>query len=144
MTVPDWLGYKVAKGLLWLNPITHVVGLAIAIWAWYVTRKTGYIVIALFFLLVVLGKSSPGVVRVVYGPSKAQLPNPQQAQEYTQQATALDKRYFPAGHPQLQSIPFPLGPIVLVAGLWVLVKRDMKRQGPQPTPAADPSSDQRV
>ena len=143
MTIPDWFGYKALKAILWLNPFLHVAGLAIAIWAWRATRKTGYIVVALYFVLVLLGKSTPGVLRVVSGPPAPSF-TAQQQQDYTREMTAVDKRYFPAGHPVAQTVVFPLGSIVLVAGLWVLAKRDTKQRAQPTTPAAGTLSDQPV
>lgn len=136
MTVPDWFGYKALKAILWLNPLTHVVGLAISVWAWRATRKTGYIVVGLYFVLALLGKSFPAVLRVVSGPPRAQALTAQQEQEYTREMAALDRRYFPSGHPVAQRVVFPLGPIVLVAGLWILAKRDTQLQAQQPISAA--------
>jgi hypothetical protein len=57
---------------------------------------------------------------------------------------ALDKKYFPSGHPVAQTVVFPLGPIILVAGLWVLAKRDTKQQAQQTISAAGTPSDQPV
>ncbi len=144
MTIPDWFGYKALKAILWLNPLLHVAGLAISVWAWRATRKTGYIVVALYFVLALLGKSTPAVLRVVSGPPNAPALTTQQTQEYTREMTAVDKRYFPAGHPVAQTVVFPLGAIVLVAGLWVLAKRDTKQRAQQTTSAADTSSGQPV
>ena len=135
MKIPDWLAHAVLKAILWLNPLVHVAGLAISVWAWRATRKTGYIVVALYFVLALLGKSFPAVLRVVSGAPQTQALTAQQQQEYTREMTAVDKRYFPSGHPVAQTVVFPLGPIVLVAGLWVLAKRDVKRRK-QPAPTA--------
>jgi hypothetical protein len=144
MTIPDWFGYKALKAILWLNPLAHVVGLAISIWAWRVTRKTGYIVVGLYFVLALLGKTFPGVLRVVSGSTKAPALTAAQTQEYTREMTAVDKRYYPAGHPVAQTVVFPLGPIVLVAGLWILAKRDTQQQTQQTASAARTPSDQPV
>ena len=35
----------------WLFPVVHIIGLAIAIWAFRKSKKKGYIVIAIFFAL---------------------------------------------------------------------------------------------
>jgi len=51
MTIPDWFGYKALKVFLLLNPILHVAGLAIAVWAWRATRKTGYLIVGLYFVV---------------------------------------------------------------------------------------------
>jgi hypothetical protein len=145
MTIPDWFGYRALKAILWLNPLVHVAGLAISVWAWRATRKTGYIVVALYFVLALLGKSFPAVLRVVTGQPKGQAAlTPQQQQEYTREMMALDKKYFPAGHPVAQTVVFPLGPIVLVAGLWVLAKHDTKKQAQQTTSEVGTPSGQPV
>ena len=144
MTIPDWFGYRALKAFLWLNPLVHVAGLAISVWAWRATRKTGYIVVALYFVLALLGKSFPGVLRVVSGAPNAPALTTQQQQEYTREMTAVDKRYFPSGHPVAQTVVFPLGPIVLVAGLWMLAKRDTKQQAQPTISTAGTPSDQPV
>ena len=127
MTIPDWFGYRALKAFLLVNPFLHVAGLGLSIWAWKATRKTGYLVVALYFVVVLLGKGFPGSLRVTAGPPAAPALTAQQQQDYTREMTAVDKRYYPAGHPVTQTVVFPLGPIILVAGLWVLVKRDIER-----------------
>ncbi|HUI07330.1 MAG TPA: hypothetical protein VL486_10040 [Verrucomicrobiae bacterium] len=126
MQIPDWLGYKALRVFLLLNPLIYVAGLAISIWAWRATRKTGYIIVALYFVLAVLGKSFLPFLRVTSDSPRTVALTPQQQQEYTREMTATDKRYFPAGHPVTRTVVFPLGSLVLVAGLWVLAKRDVK------------------
>jgi len=145
MKIPDWLGYAALKAILWLNPLAHVAGLAIAVWAWRATRKAGYIVVVAYFLLAAFNRTLPAIIRVVSGrpPAQAAL-TPQQKQEYARELVALDKRYFPLGHPVVRTILFPLGPIVLVTGLWMVAKRDAKRQAAQATPVAGAPSDQPV
>ena len=142
MTIPDWFGYKALKVFLLLNPILHVAGLAIAVWAWRATRKTGYLIVGLYFVVALLGKSFPPFLRVVVGQSKGSALTQQQQQEYTREMSATDRRYFPSGHPVIQTVVFPLGPMVLVTGLWVLAKRDVdgasRTAAPAPNTATGP------
>ena len=144
MTIPDWIGYKALKAFVLLNPLLHVAGLAISVWAWRATRKTGYILVALYFVLVLLGKGLLGVLRVTSGSPNAPALTAQQQQAYTQELTAVDKRYYPVGHSVTQTVVFPLGSIVLVAGLWILAKRDVKQTVQQTTAGQAAPSDQPV
>ena len=129
MKIPESVAYGGLRAVIWLTPVTHMVGMAIAVWAWRATRKAGYIIVAVYFLLAIFGKTFPAFLSVVSRRSKAQVAlTPPQQQEYTREMIALDKRYFPVGHPVLQTILFPLGPIVLVTGLWLVARRDAKRQ----------------
>lgn len=136
MKIPDWLAYAVLKTILWLNPLAVAAGLAISVWAWAVTRKFGYLLVAVFFLLVAFRWSAPTIIRMVSTRSAAPTAlTPQQTQEYTREMTAVDKRFFPSGHPIVQTIQFPLGSLLLVAGLLLVARRDVRRRTGQTDPS---------
>jgi hypothetical protein len=130
MHTPDWafnIGLKVSH---WLNPVVHLVGLALCIWAYRSSRKAGYLLVALYFLLAVCSLTLvPAVNRAI----AARQPERRLAQEvehqYIQELGALSEKYYPSGPPPGRiNIPFPLGPIILVLGVWVLAKREPQRE----------------
>ena len=54
------------KAVHWLNPLVYVVGLAVAVWAYWLSRKLGYLLVAAYFLLAVCSVSIvPAVNRAI-------------------------------------------------------------------------------
>ena len=116
------------KFVLWLDPIIHALGLGIAVWAFKRSRKRGYIIVAFYFLLALFSLlAMPSIMSAIYtnrGPRISE-----QTEQKINAATqeAIDRVLKEEGHPVYlpeKRISFPLGPIVLVVGLWCIARRE--------------------
>jgi hypothetical protein len=137
MTTSDSMLYYGSKALEWLNPAILLVGLGIATWAFYRCRKRGYLVLAFYFALAAFELlAMPSINRTIRAH------RPPEISEQTQQKIdaavreAIHKVLVEEGlsyPPITRNISFPLGQIFLVAGLWLLAKREI----PRPRTGAD-------
>ena len=134
MTVPRWIFFYDA----WLNPIVLLVGLAVAIWAFLRCRKRAYLLFSLYFALAVFLPPLNRAYREYQAPHYSQ-----QTQNEIQTAVdqAIKKVIAEKGfHPQpvIRNIYFPFGSILLVAGLWLVARREPHRPNTalEPTPTA--------
>jgi type II secretory pathway component PulM len=119
MTIGDWT-FEAAR---WLNTAVYLVGLGIAVWAFLRCRKRGYLVVALFFALVLFSWYVwPPISHAIYThrtPVRTQQKIDADFQEAVNQVLAQK------GHPvPTQRINIQVAPIVLVFGLWLLVRRE--------------------
>jgi membrane protein YdbS with pleckstrin-like domain len=114
-----------------INPVVHIVGLAIAVWAYVVTRRRGYILVTLYFLLAAISLTViPAINRARYRRWQAEHSATSEAQEaYIREMKILEQKYPPpyAGF-QKANIPIPLGAAILVAGIWVLASDSRKAE----------------
>jgi hypothetical protein len=121
--------FYLLRSIEWLNPIIYLAGLIICIWAYKNCRKCGYLILAIYFFIV--------SADLIFGPTirralaersqnKSQL-SAEAEKQYQQEFLALNQKYFPSGRTASYKIGFPLGPIILVAGVWMLAKRDSKK-----------------
>ena len=109
--------------LKWINPVVHIAGLAVAVWAYSVTRKRGYLLVALYFLLAVVSLTViPAINNARYRRWQAEHTDTWEASEaYFRELKILEQKYpRPYAGWQRVSIPIPLGAVILVAGIWVL------------------------
>lgn len=130
----DWLLLIVVKYGAWLHALVHVVGLAVCVRAFQRCRKPGWIVLAAFFLLAAGGLLlGPFLTDALAGRSHTQ---PQllreEEQRYQQELAALHQKYYPsatntaAASPRQVFILLPLGPLILVVGVWLMARNDCK------------------
>lgn len=50
----------------WLNPAVHILGLGIAVWAYRLCRKNGYLIVAVYFALAVFSLlAMPRINRII-------------------------------------------------------------------------------
>jgi len=121
--------FYLLRSIEWLNPIIYLAGLVICIRAYKNCRKCGYLILAIYFFIV--------TADLIFGPtirralaersqSKSKL-STEAERQYRQEFTALNQKYFPSGQTVSHKVNFPLGPIILVAGVWMLAKRDSKK-----------------
>lgn len=118
-----------AKSVEWLNLVIYLAGLITCIWAYKNCHKCGYLILAIYFFIVTAGLIfGPAIHRALAerSQSKSQL-SPEMEKQYQQDLVALNQKYFPSGQTMLYKIRFPLGPMILVAGVWILAKRDSKK-----------------
>jgi hypothetical protein len=150
MNTEDWIFDYTTQAIEWLNPVVFLAGLAIAVWAFRRCHKRGYLVIAIYFAVCVFTLLAlPSLKRAL---SIHQAPHysgqiRQKLDAAIQEAThkVLAEAGQPYGMPQTHKVHFPLAPMILVAGLWLLAKREPENQAGQathtPTEAKPASSD---
>jgi hypothetical protein len=132
MSLPDSVFDISVKVLHWLNPFVWIVGLAVGVWAYSLTRKVGYLLVTFYFLLVLCSSYIlPPINRMMEGHRDRQQESdisPQAHEQFIKELATLEKKYFP---PRVAVSPLridlPFGPILLVAGLWMLAKRETRR-----------------
>lgn len=146
MDTGDWIFYYEMRAVEWLNPIVYLVGLAIAVLAFRRCGKRGYLVIAAYFMLSAFTLLAvPSINRAIrarlapdYDAQTRQKINAA-SQEAVQKVLAEAGR--PQGVPAKLTFHFPLGPIILVAGLWLLARREPQNPAEPVTAAGNTSND---
>ncbi len=123
--------YYLFEAIDWLNPIIHIIGLIVATWAFRKCRKKGYIVVATYFALATFTFLAMPRINRAIAEKRAPTLSEQTEQRLNQEIQAVYDRVFEEeGVPPMtatRNINFPLGPILLVAGLWLVAKNE-KRQ----------------
>ena len=126
--------YYLCRAIEWLNPVIHLVGLGIAAWAFFRCRKRGYVLVAIYFALAswtLLGM--PSLNRMIAG-RRAPDVSEQTRQKMNQAVREATERVLAeAGNPPIAAqwrIDFPLGPILLVTGLWLVARREKTAEPP--------------
>jgi hypothetical protein len=114
----------------WLGPIIHGIGLAVAIWAFRRSRKGGYIVLAFYFalaLFVVL--AMPSINRAIRERGQPDVSEQTEKKIEEEVQHTIDRVMTEGGHPIMaarRTANVPFGPIVLVAGLWLIARRELR------------------
>src|SRR5690348_7215223 len=128
----DSIFYYLTKAVEWLNPAVYFVGLCIAVWAFLRCRKRGYLVMAAYFALVVFWLVAwPPIDRTIraHRPPDISAQTQQKIDAAVQDAIhkVLVQEGHPEGSPASRTIHFPIGPILLVTGLWLVARREIHR-----------------
>ena len=118
MTVSAWIFFY----LKWLEPIVLVVGLCIAVWAFLRCRKWGYLAFALYFALAV---SLPPINRAFRAYQAPDVSTQQKIDAALKKVLAEENP--PVALPVYRTVYFPFGRLVLVAGLWLVARRETHR-----------------
>ena len=120
--------YYLFRAVDWLNPLVHLMGLGIAVWAFYRCRKRGYVFVSIYFALASLTLlGMPSINRMI---TQRKAPNvSEETKQKMNQAMheAMERVLAEAGNPPIAAdrrINFPLGPIILVAGLWLIARKE--------------------
>jgi hypothetical protein len=114
----NWLFVFFVRTVEYLNPLVHALGLGVAIWGFMRSRKRGYLIIGAYFGLVLF--------------TMFVLPLINRSTDISEQTqakidTAVQRVLEEEGHPVMparHSIRFPFGPVLLVAGVWLLARRE--------------------
>jgi hypothetical protein len=130
------------KAVHWLNPMVYLIGLALGTWAYWVSRKIGYLLVTAYFLLAVCSVFiAPAINRMTaarWDTQRESQLSPQAHEQFIKEHSALVQKYYPPGNsePATSKIRFPFGSIILVSGLWMLGKRESRRDAEQADPAS--------
>jgi hypothetical protein len=133
MATDDAIFYYATQAIEWLNPIVYLFGLGIALWAFRRCRKRGYLVVAIYFALAVFSLLAlPSINRAIRVHQYMQDYDAQTRQQMDAAAQdAMQKVLVQEGHPEgipnVRTIHFPFGPILLVVGLLLVAKHDTCR-----------------
>lgn len=121
----------------WLNPLVHIVGLGIAAWAFYRCRKRGYLLVAIYFALASFTLiAMPSIDRMLAQRSEPDISEETMQKMHEAMYEARERVLEEAGYPPIaadMNVNFPLGPILLVAGLWLIARKE-RTTGPTVPP----------
>jgi hypothetical protein len=121
------------KAVHWLNPLVYVVGLAVGAWAYWLSRKRGYLLVTVYFLFAVCSTFIvPAINRAMAAHWNTQHHSqlsPEAHEQFIKEYSALLRNYYPPenSQPAQINIEFPFGPIILVLGLSLLAKREPRK-----------------
>jgi hypothetical protein len=120
------------QALDWLEPLTVAVGAGVGFWAFRRCRKIGYLIVTVYFCLAVF--SLVALPRIKAEMRARQAPTVTEETERKINAAvseAIDRVMSEEGaQPGAaeRSIRFPLGPLLLVLGIWLLARREPRVQ----------------
>ena len=128
------------EAIHWLSPIVHAIGLGIALWAYRKCQKKGYIVVAAYFALAVFSLViMPPINHAISAQRKPDVSEETEKKLRAALHETTDRILAESGQPAMaaqQNIDFPLGPILLVIGLWLVAKEEKET----PNKASDATS----
>ena len=120
----------------WLDPIVHVAGLVLMAWAFGRSGKRGYLVVGCYFMLVLLSPLLMPAVKDAFSKrSGPGIPREARAKMDAAIQQAINRVLEEAGHPVMAArmgVSIPVGPILLVGGLWIVARREARRDREQP------------
>ena len=128
MPQANWLFLWLFDAGQWLEPVVYLAGVVVAVWAYRRCRKCGYLVFAIYFALVAfwLVFRVP-IWRAMHAHDQSDISAQTEQKIQVAEREAVDKVLAEAGHPSLplrKNINFPAGAIALVAGVWLLARRE--------------------
>ena len=130
MNTGDWIFYYGTQMINWLNPLVAIIGLCIALRAFLRSRKCGYLVVAVYFLLTVFTLlAMPSINRAMRAHRAPEVSAQTQQTIDAADKQAGDQTIVPADHPVVTAkrhVRFPFGQIILVIGLWLLARHEPK------------------
>jgi hypothetical protein len=138
MNTGDWIFYYATQAVEWLNPVVYLVGLGVAVWAFRRCHKCGYFVVAIYFAFCAFAVlAMPSINRAIraHRAPDYSAETRQKIDAAVQDATrkVLAEAGHPEGIPSKRKVHFPFGPILLVAGLWLLARCEPQNPAEQVT-----------
>jgi len=122
--------HHILQALDWLEPLTFALGAVVGLRAFRRCRKIGYLIVAIYFCLAVF--SLLALPRIKAEMRARQTPT--QSEETQRKiaaavSEAMERVMSEQGGsfqtaPMERSVRFPLGPLVLVLGVWLLARRE--------------------
>ena len=123
------------KAIDWLNPLVNIVGLLVSIWAFQKCRKNGYLVVAIYFVLAMFALFAMPIINRRIAANRAPKISEETQERLFQEVDEVYRRiYEEEGITPMTSmaatrrVNFPLGPIILVAGLWLVAKNEKRAE----------------
>jgi hypothetical protein len=121
----------------WLNPLVHLVGLGIAVWAYLRCHKCGYLVVSIYFAVCVfMLLAMPPINRAIAAHREPDVSEETQKKINAAVQEAIDRVVKEEGQPYTpvirHKLNLPLCPILLVVGLWLLAKREPRNPNMPP------------
>lgn len=111
--------------------MVQLFGLGLCAWAYLRCRKSGYLILGAYFFVtagwLVFGPAINHAIREYSHRRSPEVLSPEAQKQYMAEIAALNEKYYPTGRVAQSHVSFPLGPIVLVAGLWVIARREPKK-----------------
>lgn len=111
----------------WLTPAVYLLGLGIASWAFLRCHKPGYLVLGTYFTLIVIWLLIGVPMKQAISAHHPDISEETRQKIELAERQARDQVMKEEGfHPILatSTFYFPFGPIVLVAGVWLLARRE--------------------
>jgi len=131
-----WHLYHILK---LLDPIVYFVGLVVALWGFRKSNKKGYLVISGFFVLGLFSiLAMPTINKAQKQRSSKTLP-PGKLEAMIRELNAVHERYYPPGKAPVVNIinvNFSLGSSFVVAGVWMLARKEEEPESRPPENSA--------
>lgn len=121
------------QALDWLESLTFAVGAGVGFWAFRRCRKIGYLIVTVYFCLAVFSLIALPRIKAEWRARQA----PTVTEETQRKISAAIKEAVervmreegaPPGAAE-RGIRFPLGPLLLVLGVWLLARREPRVSG---------------
>jgi len=125
--------HYILQALDWLEPLIFALGAVLGFWAFRRCRKIGYFVVAIYFCLAVFSLLVlPRIKAELYARRTPTRSEETQRKINAAISEAMERVIKEEGEsfqpePMERSIRFPLGPLVLVLGVWLLARREPRR-----------------
>lgn len=139
MTASDWIYHYGFQAIEWLKPIVLIGGLMVAIWAFRRCRKSGYLLIAMYFAIYTFTLlAMPAINRAIQArqapdyDAQTQQKIDAAINEAVQKVLSEEER--PHGLPMRRTLHLPIGETILVVGLWLLARREQRCEASRITP----------
>ena len=114
--------------LQWLSPVVHLLGCIIAIQAFRKSHKKGYFLISIYFALALFQLLISPRINTAIAKKKAALVADEKREMMDREISEVYERYYEEEgvlpEPITVNLPLPLGPIILVSGLWLLARKE--------------------
>ena len=139
----EWPLYMALKIFPWLEPLAYAIGLVASVWAYRASRRRGYALVAIYFFLAVCTLTLVPAInraRINRWEARSEL-SAEAKEEYGRDLLAVQRKYYPSPPPNRINIPFPLGPIILVSGIWLLARHEAKKRSERVAVANDSPPD---
>src|SRR5688572_978543 len=129
MNTGNWIINYAIQASEWMKPLILLVGLVVAAWGFRRSHKWGYLLVGAYFALYAfLLVAMPSINRALQArqapDDDAQVRQRIDAAISAAVDKVLAEEGRPYGVPAMRTLHFPVGEMILVAGLWLLAKRE--------------------
>lgn len=118
------------QALDWLEPLTFALGAGVAFWAFRRCRKVGYLLVALYFCLAVFSLVALPRIKAELHARRTPIQSEETQWKINAAVSEAIERVMREESAQPgaveRDIRFPLGPLLLVLGVWLLARREAR------------------